>query len=187
MGHVHKHALLNYFFLIYTWWLCSYLWRWQWKPTVWVCVLFCYFIKIFSLPNCTPCWSKFWCMYNVFYRFSYITVLLHCCLCYPTVHLYKCSALRDSCGMCLRAERKFQCGWCSGEGRCTMKQHCPPISPYASRWLDLSARNVKCTNPRITEVCGSLVHLGCLLLSHPIEPSGLSIWWIQIMQTQLSR
>uniref|UniRef100_A0A8D0CSP1 Plexin A2 n=1 Tax=Sander lucioperca TaxID=283035 RepID=A0A8D0CSP1_SANLU len=68
------------------------------------------------------------------------------------VHLYKCSAQRDSCGMCLRAERKFQCGWCSGEGRCTMKQHCPPISPYASRWLDLSARNVKCTNPRITEV-----------------------------------
>uniref|UniRef100_A0A671YKQ6 Plexin-A2 n=1 Tax=Sparus aurata TaxID=8175 RepID=A0A671YKQ6_SPAAU len=68
------------------------------------------------------------------------------------VHLYKCSAQRDSCGMCLRAERKFQCGWCSGEGRCTMKQHCPPISPYASRWLNLSARNVKCTNPRITEV-----------------------------------
>ncbi|KAM9523943.1 plexin-A2-like [Salvelinus alpinus] len=68
------------------------------------------------------------------------------------VHLYKCGAQRDSCGMCLRAERKFQCGWCSGEGRCTMKQHCSPISPYASRWLNLSARNVRCTNPRITEV-----------------------------------
>ncbi|XP_029948491.1 plexin-A2-like isoform X1 [Salarias fasciatus] len=68
------------------------------------------------------------------------------------VHLYKCSAQRDSCGMCLRAERKFQCGWCSAEGRCTMKQHCAPVSPYASRWLNLSARNVKCTNPRITEV-----------------------------------
>uniref|UniRef100_A0A8C7VUZ2 Plexin-A2 n=1 Tax=Oncorhynchus mykiss TaxID=8022 RepID=A0A8C7VUZ2_ONCMY len=68
------------------------------------------------------------------------------------VHLYKCGAQRDSCGMCLRAERKFQCGWCSGEGRCTMKQHCSPISPYASRWLNLSGRNVKCTNPRITEV-----------------------------------
>ncbi|CAB1314869.1 unnamed protein product, partial [Coregonus sp. 'balchen'] len=68
------------------------------------------------------------------------------------LHLYKCGAQRDSCGMCLRAERKFQCGWCSGEGRCTMKQHCPPISPYASRWLNLSARNVKCTNPRITAV-----------------------------------
>lgn len=146
----------------------------------------CYLITFFSLPNCTPCWLKFWCVYSIFYWFSYITVLLHCCLCYPTVHLYKCSALRDSCGMCLRAERKFQCGWCSGEGRCTMKQHCPPISPYASRWLDLSARNVKCTNPRITEVCGSLVHLGCLLLSHSIEPTTLSIWWIKIMQTQLS-
>ncbi|CDQ77688.1 unnamed protein product [Oncorhynchus mykiss] len=68
------------------------------------------------------------------------------------VHLYKCGAQRDSCGMCLRAERKFQCGWCSGEGRCTMRQHCLPISPYASRWLDVSTRNVKCTNPRITEV-----------------------------------
>ncbi|XP_077386645.1 plexin-A2-like [Festucalex cinctus] len=68
------------------------------------------------------------------------------------VHLYKCSAQRDSCGMCLRAEKKFQCGWCGSEGRCTMKRHCPPISPYASRWLDLSAANVKCTNPRITEV-----------------------------------
>ncbi|TNN51522.1 Plexin-A2 [Liparis tanakae] len=68
------------------------------------------------------------------------------------VHLYKCGARRDSCGMCLRAERKFQCGWCGSEGRCTMRQHCPPVSPYASRWLDLSAKNVKCTNPRITEV-----------------------------------
>uniref|UniRef100_A0A8C5NCD7 Plexin-A2 n=1 Tax=Gouania willdenowi TaxID=441366 RepID=A0A8C5NCD7_GOUWI len=68
------------------------------------------------------------------------------------VHLYKCSAQRDSCGTCLRAERKFQCGWCSSEGRCTMRQHCAPISPYVSRWLDLSARDVKCTNPRITEV-----------------------------------
>ena len=88
----------------------------------------------------------------------------------PTVHLYKCSAQRDSCGMCLRAERKFQCGWCSGEGRCTMKQHCPPISPYASRWLNLSARNVKCTNPRITEVC-LLVCLGCCLVSLLVSKS----------------
>uniref|UniRef100_A0A8C5HFW9 Plexin-A2 n=1 Tax=Gouania willdenowi TaxID=441366 RepID=A0A8C5HFW9_GOUWI len=49
------------------------------------------------------------------------------------VHLYKCSAQRDSCGTCLRAERKFQCGWCSSEGRCTMRQHCAPISPYYER------------------------------------------------------
>ncbi|XP_015198176.1 plexin-A2 [Lepisosteus oculatus] len=65
------------------------------------------------------------------------------------VHLYKCAAQRDSCGMCLKAERKFECGWCSGEGRCTLRQHC---LPHANRWLDLSSKNVKCTNPRITEV-----------------------------------
>ncbi|KAM7405182.1 hypothetical protein PAMP_012463 [Pampus punctatissimus] len=68
------------------------------------------------------------------------------------MHLYKCAAQRDSCGMCLKAERKFQCGWCSGEGRCTLRHHCPPINPYTTRWLNLSSKNVKCTNPRITEV-----------------------------------
>ena len=68
------------------------------------------------------------------------------------VHLYKCAAQRDSCGMCLKAERKFQCGWCSGEGRCTLRHHCPPMNPYTTRWLHLASRNVKCTNPRITEV-----------------------------------
>uniref|UniRef100_A0A672MLW1 Plexin A2 n=1 Tax=Sinocyclocheilus grahami TaxID=75366 RepID=A0A672MLW1_SINGR len=68
------------------------------------------------------------------------------------VHLYKCGAQRDSCGVCLKAERKFQCGWCSMEGRCTLRQHCPMSNPYTSRWLHLASTNVKCTNPRITEV-----------------------------------
>ncbi|XP_034445779.1 plexin-A2 isoform X2 [Hippoglossus hippoglossus] len=68
------------------------------------------------------------------------------------VHLYKCAAQRDSCGVCLKAQRKFQCGWCSGEGKCTLRHHCPPINPYTTRWLNLSTKNVKCTNPRITEV-----------------------------------
>nr|XP_061781700.1 plexin-A2-like [Nerophis lumbriciformis] len=68
------------------------------------------------------------------------------------VHLYKCAAQRDSCGVCLKADRKFQCGWCSGEGKCTLRRHCPPTNPYTTRWLHLSSKNVKCTNPRITEV-----------------------------------
>ncbi|KAL7864351.1 hypothetical protein AOLI_G00157710 [Acnodon oligacanthus] len=68
------------------------------------------------------------------------------------VHLYKCGAQRDSCGMCLKAERKFQCGWCSMEGRCTLRHHCPMSNPYTSRWLNLATTNVKCTNPRVTEV-----------------------------------
>uniref|UniRef100_A0A669QE62 Plexin A2 n=1 Tax=Phasianus colchicus TaxID=9054 RepID=A0A669QE62_PHACC len=63
------------------------------------------------------------------------------------VHLYKCAAQRESCGLCLKADPKFECGWCSGEGRCTLRPHCSP-----QPWLDWSSRNVKCSNPRITEI-----------------------------------
>lgn len=91
----------------------------------------------------------------------------------PTVHLYKCAAQRDSCGMCLKAERKFQCGWCSGEGRCTLRHHCPPINPYTTRWLNLSSKNVKCTNPRITEV--STYNPSSVLPTCPHRSSGRSI------------
>ncbi|XP_012494290.1 PREDICTED: plexin-A2 [Propithecus coquereli] len=65
------------------------------------------------------------------------------------VHLYKCAAQRESCGLCLKADRKFECGWCSDERRCTLHQHCTsPSSP----WLDWSSHNVKCSNPQITEI-----------------------------------
>ncbi|KAG8504387.1 LOW QUALITY PROTEIN: Plexin-A2 [Galemys pyrenaicus] len=67
------------------------------------------------------------------------------------VHLYKCAAQRESCGLCLKADRKFQCGWCGGERRCTLRQRCPgPSGP----WLDWSSRDVKCSHPQITEVRG---------------------------------
>ncbi|OBS65938.1 hypothetical protein A6R68_05521, partial [Neotoma lepida] len=65
------------------------------------------------------------------------------------VHLYKCAAQRESCGLCLKADHKFECGWCSDERRCTLHQHCPSTS---SPWLDWSSHNVKCSNPQITEV-----------------------------------
>ncbi|XP_037353469.1 plexin-A2 [Talpa occidentalis] len=65
------------------------------------------------------------------------------------VHLYKCAAQRESCGLCLKADRKFQCGWCGGERRCTLRPHCPgPSGP----WLDWSSRDVKCSHPQITEI-----------------------------------
>ncbi|NWW45269.1 PLXA2 protein, partial [Pedionomus torquatus] len=66
------------------------------------------------------------------------------------VHLYKCAAQRESCGLCLKAHPKFECGWCSGEAKCTLQPHCSasPLQP----WLDWSSRNVKCSNPRITEI-----------------------------------
>ncbi|XP_026930339.1 plexin-A2 isoform X1 [Acinonyx jubatus] len=65
------------------------------------------------------------------------------------VHLYKCAAQRESCGLCLKADRKFECGWCSGERRCTLQPHCASLS---SPWLDWSSHNVKCSNPQITEI-----------------------------------
>uniref|UniRef100_A0A8C4TUS3 Plexin-A2 n=1 Tax=Falco tinnunculus TaxID=100819 RepID=A0A8C4TUS3_FALTI len=66
------------------------------------------------------------------------------------VHLYKCSAQRESCGLCLKADPKFECGWCSGEAKCTLRPHCNALP--AQPWLDWSSRNVKCSNPRITEI-----------------------------------
>uniref|UniRef100_A0A5F9DDX2 Plexin A4 n=1 Tax=Oryctolagus cuniculus TaxID=9986 RepID=A0A5F9DDX2_RABIT len=67
----------------------------------------------------------------------------------PAVHLYKCGAMRQSCGLCLKADPDFECGWCQGPGQCTLRQHCPA---HESRWLELSGANSKCTNPRITEI-----------------------------------
>uniref|UniRef100_A0A8C6JQJ9 Plexin-A2 n=1 Tax=Melopsittacus undulatus TaxID=13146 RepID=A0A8C6JQJ9_MELUD len=56
------------------------------------------------------------------------------------VHLYKCAAQRESCGLCLKADPKFECGWCSGEAKCTLRPHCSASS--AQPWLDWSSRNI---------------------------------------------
>nr|XP_034984507.1 plexin-A4 [Zootoca vivipara] len=65
------------------------------------------------------------------------------------VHLYKCGAMRDSCGLCLKADPDYECGWCEGQNRCTLKHHCPILE---NRWLELSGAGGKCTNPKITEM-----------------------------------
>ncbi|XP_053111151.1 plexin-A4 isoform X2 [Hemicordylus capensis] len=65
------------------------------------------------------------------------------------VHLYKCGAMRDSCGLCLKADPDYECGWCEAQNQCTLKQHCPNLE---SRWLELSGSRGKCTNPKITEI-----------------------------------
>uniref|UniRef100_A0A8C9W915 Plexin-A4 n=1 Tax=Scleropages formosus TaxID=113540 RepID=A0A8C9W915_SCLFO len=65
------------------------------------------------------------------------------------VHLYKCDARRDSCGLCLKADPLFGCVWCNGEKRCTLKQHCPHPE---SQWLQPSGPNSKCTHPKITQI-----------------------------------
>ncbi|KAL7828196.1 hypothetical protein AOLI_G00313480 [Acnodon oligacanthus] len=65
------------------------------------------------------------------------------------VHLYKCDARRESCGLCLKADPLFGCVWCKAEKRCMLKQHCPHPQ---SMWLEHNGINSKCTHPRITKI-----------------------------------
>ncbi|XP_066561226.1 plexin-A4 [Amia ocellicauda] len=65
------------------------------------------------------------------------------------VHLYKCGARRQSCGLCLKADPQFGCVWCKGEDKCTLKQHC--LQPE-NQWLEHSGLNSKCTHPKITQI-----------------------------------
>uniref|UniRef100_A0A8D0G0B2 Plexin A1 n=1 Tax=Strix occidentalis caurina TaxID=311401 RepID=A0A8D0G0B2_STROC len=64
-------------------------------------------------------------------------------------HLYKCSALRESCGLCLKADPRFECGWCVSEKRCSLRQHC---LAYESSWMHASSSNSRCTDPKITKL-----------------------------------
>ncbi|XP_035379988.1 plexin-A1b, partial [Electrophorus electricus] len=64
-------------------------------------------------------------------------------------HLYKCYALRDSCGMCLKADPRFECGWCVHDRKCSLRQEC---TPPEHTWMHASAGNSRCTHPRITKL-----------------------------------
>ncbi|KAG9270029.1 plexin A3 [Astyanax mexicanus] len=63
--------------------------------------------------------------------------------------LYKCEAQRDSCGLCLKADSKFECGWCLADKKCLLKQHCP--SPEHN-WMHHGRRSVRCNHPRISKI-----------------------------------
>ncbi|KAG9332706.1 hypothetical protein JZ751_014805 [Albula glossodonta] len=63
--------------------------------------------------------------------------------------LYKCEAQRDSCGLCLKADSTFECGWCLGEKKCLLRQHCHAPE---HNWMHLGRRNVRCSHPRITKI-----------------------------------
>ncbi|XP_041080613.1 plexin-A1-like isoform X2 [Polyodon spathula] len=64
-------------------------------------------------------------------------------------HLYKCTALRESCGLCLKADPRFECGWCVQEKKCSLRQNC---LPQESSWMHANAGNNRCINPRITKL-----------------------------------
>uniref|UniRef100_A0A7N4PHP9 Plexin-A1 n=1 Tax=Sarcophilus harrisii TaxID=9305 RepID=A0A7N4PHP9_SARHA len=64
-------------------------------------------------------------------------------------HLYKCSALRESCGLCLKADPRFECGWCVAEKRCSLRHHCP--APDVG-WMHASSGNSRCADPKILKL-----------------------------------
>ncbi|KAG5282062.1 hypothetical protein AALO_G00051820 [Alosa alosa] len=63
--------------------------------------------------------------------------------------LYKCEAQRDSCGLCLKADSRFECGWCLADKRCLLKQHCHNSE---HNWMHQLRRNVRCSHPRISKI-----------------------------------
>uniref|UniRef100_A0A674IYI4 Plexin A4 n=1 Tax=Terrapene triunguis TaxID=2587831 RepID=A0A674IYI4_9SAUR len=96
------------------------------------------------------------------------------------VHLYKCGAMRDSCGLCLKADPDFECGWCEGQNQCTLKHHCPI---QENQWLELSGTKGKCTNPRITDVSCSPHSRSCQVTS--FKSSSLLCWLISLIVCEM--
>lgn len=69
---------------------------------------------------------------------------------FPIAHLYKCPALRESCGLCLKADPRFECGWCVAERRCSLRPHCPADSP--ATWMHAHHGSSRCADPKIFKV-----------------------------------
>uniref|UniRef100_A0A2K5R407 Plexin-A3 n=1 Tax=Cebus imitator TaxID=2715852 RepID=A0A2K5R407_CEBIM len=63
--------------------------------------------------------------------------------------LYKCWAQRPSCGLCLKADPRFNCGWCISEHRCQLRTHCPAPK---TNWMHPSQKGTRCSHPRITQI-----------------------------------
>ncbi|XP_029417713.1 plexin-A3 isoform X2 [Nannospalax galili] len=63
--------------------------------------------------------------------------------------LYKCWAQRPSCGLCLKADPRFNCGWCISEHRCQLRAHCPAPK---SNWMHPNQKGARCSHPRITQI-----------------------------------
>ncbi|XP_028824338.1 plexin-A1-like [Denticeps clupeoides] len=64
-------------------------------------------------------------------------------------HLYKCFALRGSCGRCLKADPRFDCGWCVQDRKCSLRQEC---SAPESSWMHAATAASRCTHPKISKV-----------------------------------
>lgn len=105
--------------------------------------IFYFFISLFFLPRLPLPIRRFPLM-----QFSFFFVS-------SPAHLYKCYALRDSCGMCLKANPRFECGWCVQEKKCSLRQEC---TLQESTWMHATTGNSRCAHPKITKVTCSGGH-----------------------------
>lgn len=100
----------------------------------------------FKLSLHTGCFST---VSTYFNNSTHIYHSFFFCLPSSSAHLYKCYALRGSCGMCLKANPRFECGWCVQEKKCSLRQEC---TPPESTWMHATTGNSRCAHPKITKV-----------------------------------
>lgn len=91
------------------------------------------------------------------FRSIMMSIILRGAVFLSPAHLYKCYALRESCGLCLKADPSFECGWCVQDRKCSLRQEC---AQPENTWMHATAGNSRCTHPRITKV-SCTTHLGC--------------------------
>lgn len=68
------------------------------------------------------------------------------------VIIYKCEHLASNCGLCLGLElKKFECGWCDVDLRCTHVDDCPRESGWLTKASGSGGGTPICPHPRIED------------------------------------
>lgn len=64
--------------------------------------------------------------------------------------IYKCEYLASNCGICLGLNlKKFECGWCDVDSRCTHADDCPRDSGWLTKTYSIDGSTPICPYPRI--------------------------------------
>ncbi|TNN59325.1 Plexin-A1 [Liparis tanakae] len=58
--------------------------------------------------------------------------------------------------MCLKADPRFECGWCIQDRKCSLRQECTgggSVQPSeVVGWMHATSGNSRCTHPKITKL-----------------------------------
>lgn len=68
------------------------------------------------------------------------------------VFIYKCEQLASNCGLCLGLDlKKFECGWCDVDLRCTHVDDCPRESGWLTKASASAGGTPVCPHPKIDD------------------------------------